>query len=126
MGAAPVALGGRSAAVRRCIVHIAVCLWAVAGYGELPPISAFTDPSDYGTVAVSPTGEYLALTMRHEDGATFRVVTYPDNEIKVNATSAASVASARSPTCSGLLTSMLWFSRPTAEAPSKVSVVPAS
>ena len=84
MGAVPVALGRSSAAVRRCIIRIAACLWAVAGYGELPPISAFTDPSDYGTVAISPTGEYLALTMRHEDGATFRVVTYPDNEIKVN------------------------------------------
>ena len=50
------------------------------------PFRPFTDPA-YGTVAISPTGEYLALSMRYEDGeggATFRVVTWPDNEIKVN------------------------------------------
>ena len=72
-------------AVRRRYITCAVaCLWAAASYGELLPISAFTDPADYGTVAISPTGEYLALTMRHEGGAIFRVVTYPDNEVKVN------------------------------------------
>ena len=78
------AFGGAVAALRQRVIYAVACLCAATGHGELPPISAFTDPSDYGAVAISPTGEYLALTMRHEDGATFRVVTYPDNEIKVN------------------------------------------
>ena len=78
------ASGRRRAAGRARATGAAACLSAALGHAELPPVSAFTDPSDYGTVAISPTGEYLALTMRHEDGATFRVVTWPANEIKVN------------------------------------------
>ena len=85
MGARRHLASSRAMAGRRpYITCAAACLWAAASYGELLPISAFTDPADYGTVAISPTGEYLALTMRHEGGAIFRVVTYPDNEIKVN------------------------------------------
>lgn len=49
-----------------------------------PPIAAFTDPDDFGAVEISPTGEYLALTMRHEDGATFRVLDRQSGEIVIN------------------------------------------
>lgn len=49
-----------------------------------PPIAAFTDLDDFGTVEISPTGEYLALTMRHEDGATFRVLDRESGETVIN------------------------------------------
>jgi len=49
-----------------------------------PPIAAFTDPDDFGAVEISPTGEYLALTMRHEDGATFRVLDRESGDIVIN------------------------------------------
>ena len=57
---------------------------ASAAAAELPPISAFTDSDRFSTMQISPTGEYLSVTMRNEEGATFRVQTYPDLEIKVN------------------------------------------
>ncbi len=71
---------------------VAIRRWALAalcGAGlasaEPPPISAFTDRNAFDNVEISPTGEYMAVTMAHEDGgATFRVLTHPDREIKIN------------------------------------------
>ena len=84
---------------RRCATALAV--WALAitvlAHGQepeaapaepsLPPIGAFTDADAIGTIQISPGGDYLAFIMRgegEEERATFRVLTRPDHEIKIN------------------------------------------
>ena len=52
-----------------------------------PPIGAFTDLDAVGTIQISPTGEYLAFITRqegNEENATFRLLTRPDHDIKIN------------------------------------------
>lgn len=64
--------------------------WAVAllcggvAAAELPPVGAFTDEARIATVSLSPTGEYLAFTIRQDGESAFRIVTHPQAEVKAS------------------------------------------
>ena len=51
---------------------------------EPPPISLFTDRAEVAAVSMSPTGRYLAASIRQGDEAAFQVITLPEREVKVN------------------------------------------
>ena len=46
------------------------------------PISAFLDQVQVGNVKISPTGEYIAVTLRADGKARFRVMTHPGWQVK--------------------------------------------
>ena len=46
------------------------------------PIAAFLDQSQVGLVGISPSGEHIAVTLRSDGKARFRVMTYPAWEVK--------------------------------------------
>lgn len=50
----------------------------------LPPVSAFTDEAQIATVSISPTGEYLAFTLRQGGESVYRIVTHPQREVKAS------------------------------------------
>ena len=57
---------------------------SVYAVGEPPPVNAFTDPDANRMVTISPSGAYLASSI-HIDGRTlFRVVSYPEQEVKID------------------------------------------
>ena len=75
--------------------QITATVWAVAAMihvageaqpaeAEPPPIALFTDRAEVATVSISPTGRYLAASIRQGDEAAFQVITLPEREVKVN------------------------------------------
>ncbi len=69
--------GGRSVAA-----WIAALICGGVAAAELPPVGAFTDEARVATVSISPTGEYLAFTLRQDGESVFRIVTHPQGEVK--------------------------------------------
>ena len=64
-------------------LRFALCVVALApAAASEVPISAFLDQVQVGAVVISPTAEYIAVTLRSEDKARFRVMTYPAWEVK--------------------------------------------
>lgn len=65
-------------------LRFALCVVALAppAAASEVPISAFLDQVEVGTVVISPTAEYIAVTLRSDDKARFRVMTYPAWEVK--------------------------------------------
>lgn len=60
---------------------VALAVAPVVGASEVP-ISAFLDQARVGNVMISPTGEYIAVTLRADGKARFRVMTHPGWEVK--------------------------------------------
>ncbi|MCE2460582.1 MAG: hypothetical protein J4F38_07365, partial [Pseudomonadales bacterium] len=73
-----------SATVRAVAASILVGAGTVPAETEPPPISLFTDRSEVAAVSLSPTGRYLAASIRQGDEAAFQVITLPEREVKVN------------------------------------------
>ncbi len=73
-----------SATVRAVATSILVGAGTVPAETEPPPISLFTDRSEVAAVSLSPTGRYLAASIRQGDEAAFQVITLPEREVKVN------------------------------------------
>lgn len=63
---------------------LAVAGKAAAAEAAPPPISFFTDRAEVAAVSISPTGRYLAASIRRGDKAAFQVITLPEREVKVN------------------------------------------
>ena len=55
-----------------------------SGPSELPPIGAFIDEAEFGTVSISPDGKHLAQFMRVDGVGLFQVLTYPEREPVIN------------------------------------------
>ena len=60
---------------------VALAVAPVVGASEVS-ISAFLDQARVGNVKISPTGEYIAVTLRADGKARFRVMTHPGWEVK--------------------------------------------
>lgn len=71
--------GGRSVAA-----WVVALLCGVVAAAELPPVGAFMDEARIATVSLSPTGEYLAFTIRQDGESAFRIVTHPQAEMKAS------------------------------------------
>ena len=61
-----------------CVVAVAPALAAASPV----PVSAFLDQPQVGLVRISPSGELIAVTLRADNKARFRVMTYPAWEVK--------------------------------------------
>ncbi len=70
--------------IRRLVPLAAALIASTCTAAELPPVAAFTSQAKVALVSISPTGEYLAATIRDGDNSAFQVITHPKREVKVN------------------------------------------